>query len=334
MRRDRRRLRSSFVALALAVSLVFAGCSGFTDGASGIGGSGGGSGDDGPGGNRGDQRVSVTPAPVPTTGPTATPGPRVAPGLATTGVTNASALAAAHEDGLDDAPVTISKTTTYRYGSGEIARRETVTTRIGADGRRLRIVERRTFSTASGTTSGTTGTASGDTAGSTAVREVYWFGTERSARAITYANGTTIYEVVPPGNLTRGRRSIIATEAARIGAVAAGFETRVRRSSEAHGATRYRVTSVGETEGENRTELVGFVPVTGFRMVVDSRGVVREYRLVRRLSVQRRGKPTEIVTHVRYTDVGTTTVERPSWYGAALNASRRSNATDGTGGDG
>ena len=87
-------------------------------------------------------------------------------------------------------------------------------------------------------------------------------------------------------------------------------------------AVRYRVRSVEEASESNRTVLVGFTSVSSFRMTVDSRGLVGTYRLLRRLNVQRRGKPTEITTRVRYADVGATTVSRPPWYDAATNTTR------------
>ena len=301
-------------ALVLACVLVLAGCSGFT------GGGPGNDGRDGPNPSR-----TVTPAPVPTTGPTATPGPRIAPGLATTGVVNASALADAHEARLEDASLTLSRTTTYRYGSGEIARRERVTTQVGVDGERLRVVEHRPLPTAStGSTTSTEATtpteapAGGGSDRRTVIREVYWFGSNRSARAITYANGTTAYRSASPRNLTQGRRSIVITEATRIAALAGGFETRVRRTGE-EDDPRYRVVSTGDADENDRTRPTGFASVSSFRMTVTPAGSVGEYRLVRRLTVQRQGKPTEIVTRVRYTDVGTTTVSRPSWYDDALH---------------
>jgi hypothetical protein len=306
----------------LVCLLVLAGCSGFADSGS----------DAGAGGGAGESGMSVTPAPVPTTEPTATPGPPVAPGLARTGVWNASALAAAHENVLRNASMTIRRTTTYRYGSGEIARRVVVTTRIGSEGRRFRVVERRgpptTGEGQAGTTtrSGTTQprTETGDEAragGRAVVREAYWFGPNRSTAARTYANGTTTYRARTPSNLTRGRQSIVTTEARRIGALAGGFETRVQAVGSGE-RSRYRVRSVEEASESNRTVLVGFTSVSSFRMTVDSRGLVGTYRLLRRLNVQRRGKPTEITTRVRYADVGATTVSRPPWYDAATNTTR------------
>lgn len=287
--------------------VVLAGCSAFTNG------------DGGSSEGARDASTGVTPAPVPTVEGTATPGPRVAPGLTATRVTNASALAAAHEGVLENTSVTIRRVTTYRYGSGAIARRETVTTRIGPDSRRLRIVERR-GAVSEGGEAGETGETTTGTNGEGIVQEGYWFGANRSARALTHANGTTTYGTNPPKNLTRSRRTIIGTEATRLRALASGFETRVRPAgNESDG--RYRVASTGVKSGPGLTERVGFVPVSSFRLVVDSGGFVEEYRLVRRLSVGRRGKPTEIVTRVRYTDVGETTVERPPWYDDATNAS-------------
>jgi predicted small secreted protein len=351
---DSSEFQSFGVTALVLVCVVLAGCSGFAgSGADADESRVGGNGVDGSDGS--EPAANVTPAPVPGTAGTGTPGPRVAPGLATTGVTDASALAAAHGARLANASVTIRRVTTYRYGSGEVARREIRTTRVGPEGGLLRIVEHERPVARAATVRATTARSAGtrtvgagaveaangtereverdgrrDVGGRSVVREVSWFGPNRSARAITYANGTTTYRVGPPETRTGSRRAVVASEARRIGTLAAGFETRVRPVGNGR-AARYRVTSVEEYEGsgvEGTGVGVGFVPDGGFGMVVDSRGVVHEYRLVRRLGIQRRGKPTEIVTRVRYTDIGETTVSRPPWYDAALEAAGSSSASN------
>jgi hypothetical protein len=307
----------------LVCLLVLAGCSGFADGGS----------DAGTGRGASEPGASVTPAPVPTTEPTATPGPPVAPGLARTGVWNASALAAAHESVLRNASMTVRRTTTYRYGSGEIARQVVATTRIGSEGRRLRVVERRSPPTDGedrGETTARSGTGAGDeaaTGGHAVVREAYWFGPNRSTVARTYANGTTTYRARAPSDLTRDRRSIVTSEARRIGALAGGFETRVRAVGSGE-RPRYRVRSAEKASGSDRTVPIGFTSVSSFRMTIDSRGLVGKYRFLRRLNVQRRGKPTEILTRVHYIDVGTTTVTRPPWYDAVMSTTSATNRTE------
>jgi hypothetical protein len=207
-----------------------------------------------------------------------------------------------------------------------------VTTRIGSEGRRLRVVERRGPPTTEEGQTGTTqpGTEAGDEAmagGRAVVREAYWFGPNRSTAARTYANGTTTYRARTPSNLTRGRQSIATTEARRIGALAGGFETRVQAVGSGE-RPRYRVRSAEKASGSDRTVPIGFTSVSSFRMTIDSRGLVGKYRFLRRLNVQRRGKPTEILTRVHYIDVGTTTVTRPPWYDAVMSTTSATNRTE------
>lgn len=56
-----------------------------------------------------------------------------------------------------------------------------------------------------------------------------------------------------------------------------------------------------------------------FRALIDSRGIVHEYRLAYTATGTKTNTnvTTRIVETIRYTEIGSTNVERPSWYETA-----------------
>nr|WP_264822408.1 hypothetical protein [Halocatena marina] len=101
-------------------------------------------------------------------------------------------------------------------------------------------------------------------------------------------------------------------------------DTKVINHTTNNGTTLYRLTS---TEIADPTQLdwhesgmKKFRNLT-FHAVIDSRGVVHEYRLAYTATLTETNPSTSVrvVSTTRYTKMGSTTVDRPSWYAKANN---------------
>lgn len=273
--------RELAVAVAFVLLVVFAGCNGVLDGGS-------------------VDTATLTPAAVPTDDPTPTPVPRLAPGLTRGGVTNASALAAAHDALLEDTSFTVRRTVTHRTRDGTPVRRVTSVTRVGADGR-FRATKR---------WNGTTGLR----------RVAYYDDGERLLVATTDASNATTYRRASPA---AGGSVVATTGSEQFERVATIAETRVVGRVERNGTTVYRLAPVDRrrTRAVTAVELGRSVRI---RARVTARGLVRSYTFRQTLSGEDPDGTAVIVAATRYTAIGTTAVERPSWYGTAV---ARTNAT-------
>jgi hypothetical protein len=257
------------------------------------------------------ETTTVTPAPVPTD----TPSTFLAPGVTPRGVVNPVALVAAHERALRGTSVTVRFEESRRYANGSLRWRRTATQRIDVDSDADRPIRSRY-------TSELRGSAPTRDLPSAFVRfpdttrvERYTVGGGAYHRyrlrsgGVWYVGGTAD-EVRPldPGLVLLFR----------------SVETRVVGREAGAGPTRYRLSgtevtdpaALGRALGVGRFARIGNV---SFVATVDARGTVREYRLIYTLAgadgVLLRGRES-----ARFTDLGETTVERPDWYGDAVNA--------------
>jgi hypothetical protein len=273
--------RERAVAVAFVLLVVLAGCNGVLDG-----------------GN--DDTATLTPAAVPTDDPTPTPAPRLAPGLTEAGVTNASALAAAHDALLEDTSFTVRRTVTHRTRDGTPVRRVTSVTRVGADGR-FRATKR---------WNGTTGLR----------RVAYYDDGERLLVATTDASNATTYRRASSAS---GGSVVAGTGSEQFERVATIAETRVVGRAERNGTTVYRLAPMDgwRTRSIAAAELGRSIRM---RARVTARGLVRSYTFRQTLSGEDFNGTAVIVAATRYTAIGSTTVERPSWYETAV---AKTNAT-------
>jgi hypothetical protein len=249
--------------------------------------------------------TTLTPAPVPTDEPTPTPVPRLAPGLTQDGVVNASALAAAHDALLENTSFTMHRTVTYRTHSGTPVRRMTSVARVGDDGRFL--VTKRW--------NGTTHLR----------RAVYYYDGERLLVATTDAFETT-YRRMPPETATSLRSVVVGTDAERIERLFVTTEMQVVGRTESNGSTVYRlVPGIGQNQSNATVSIGRSVSV---RARITDRGLVRRYTFRQTLSGEGPDGAVVIVVWTRYTDVGSTTPERPAWYATAVSATNATESTD------
>ena len=272
-------------AVLLALSLVFAGCSGL-----------------GMGGNETPTETS-TPAEVPTDAPTQTPVQQLAPGLTGDGVTDAFALGDAHAAILDNVSYTVYENFTIRYKNGSIFNQVTTRAQI-ANNNRFYIIQDGLGPNVSG--------SGGFSA---------WSDGERVLFAQTTNNNTSYIapygvegEPIPPQGAIDAT-GIDPTNKEQIYAIFSSVETRVTDRTTRNGTTHYQIVATNVTNpdafdrGRNPHNV-------SLQALIDSQGLVREYQLSYTMTLN--GASAQIHRQVNYSSLGNTTIERPPWYDAAI----------------
>ncbi len=229
----------------------------------------------------------VTPAEVPRD----LHGGSVAPGLTRQEVVDGTALLDAHRDLTANVSLTIQDTSRETLANGTVVQGYETTTRYGANRSRF-VTEAR-------------------------LTGLEHSGGQRLDRYGAWSNGTVTYIHRVLDGTTRYRR-----EPGRVGAVT---DYRLRQLEEL--LAEFSVTSVrelGERAGHDAYAVTGASRVSDdrdqrVRLVVDERGLVREFRTeVTREDYRERDRNVTVVRTTRYEAIGSTTVERPDWLDAAI----------------
>lgn len=239
----------------------------------------------------GGETPTLTPVVVPTETPTERPPQTLAPGVTERGVTDPSALATAHAEALGGTAFTFRANYTERGPDGTVRGRTVTTVRSGA-GDRYHYVR-------------------SDTDDETVRRVERWSDGERALERQVAGNDTD-YRVVrgPDGQPLGPAAALPVDPTARRGIerVFRAVQTTVTVRAVRNGTTYYRVEGDGLT-----TPNPSSLQDTSLVALVDEHGVVHRYRLA--YTTDRGGDEARVVGTVRFTDVGTTTVERPVWAG-------------------
>ena len=278
--------RSQVLPIVIAAMVVLSGCNALTGG------------DD-----TETETPTVTPVDVPTDEPTATPVPVLAPGLTGAGVVDAADLANAHEDALNDDSYTVVSNNTIRYANGTLRFQWNRTMRVAEGLEPFYIVSRPN--------------GSGRQPAVSSQRVERWSNGERLYSAIVRQNDTK-YSV---SALNRGFISVQNGE--QFLTLFNAFETRVVGQETRNGTEIYRIRATNVTNPEYLPRSVLNTSKNprniSFRALVDSEGVVRSYHLAYTATDIWRGVETtnRVTQSLRYTDIGSTVVERPDWYEAA-----------------
>lgn len=295
--------------VVLVCLVALAGCSGFGGGSgSGVGGDGGG-----------ESTTSVTPAPVPTTADTA---PH-APGLDADGVTNASALGAAHDAALRNTSFTRRVAWTFRYPNGSFYQGRWRVTRVGASRERYHDVLHR-----SGAWLGEFRRQGYVTTG-----VERWSGGDGTVRADVLFDGTRRYSALPARKAADVRRSATDPGGEQVARLLRGTETRVTGRALREGSTYHRVGALDPSRNRIPTD-PGLAPPEDVSLsaLVGERGLVRSYTVTYTTRTPA-GTPLTVAYVVQYGQIEETAVERPAWYDAAIAATNGSNATESGGTD-
>jgi len=235
----------------------------------------------------------------------------VAPGLAADGLTDTLELMAAHRSVLRNTSWTLTVSHVQRYGNGTV-----------------RIWERRNTSSTDGSyrrvqqIQGTAG-------GAPSRIEVWSNGSVKLVQ--TDRRGSVIYRQFPVEGTTDGSRQSfaldvdVAVQAEHQRLIAVLLDTeglQVDRLSRPHRESDRQQYQLRATEFEDNT----FVTRDGLavrltevdvRFVVDDRGVIHSTRFA--YTGRTDGRELRVVERLRYTGLGTTTVQPPAWLRTGLN---------------
>lgn len=249
--------------------------------------------------------ATSTAAPVPTTNPSTV----LAPGVTVRGVEDPVALAAAHAAAMDDTSVTVRVEESRRYENGSLRWHRTATQRIDATGTEVRSYH--------------VGEFEGSTRDAGLLPDFVRF--PDATRVERYAVGEDAYYRY---RLRSGDTWYVSGPYPADRLVDPGLvplfwavDTRVTGRETRGGVTRYRLeggevadrTTLGRVfVGEPFVDL-GNVSVDA---LVDERGLVHEYHLTYAL-VEADGTVVHGSESVRFTEIGTASVDRPGWYGEA-----------------
>mgnify|MGYP000501250969 CR=1 FL=1 len=272
-------------AAAVALLVVLAGCSAFAPGT---------------------DRPTVTPAPVPTDS-------GLPPGVEPTGVTDVSALAAAHAAAIGNGSYTLVTNRTVRAANGSL--RSALRVRLALSGAPARTYH-------------ATVSVEGPTAplviGEPPTRAEYWANDEVYLRRQTI-DDRTVYSRYDDTDAYVGTWSFwLGTVALNLGpetdlrSTLRGFETRVAERSDDRGRTHLVGTAVRSEEFvDDGTEVDGIENAT-LHAFATERGFVESYHVVYDATLDG-GERVRVRRTVRFERVGTTTVDRPSWYDEAMS---------------
>lgn len=252
--------------------------------------------------------ATATAAPVPTDQPSTF----LAPGVTPRGVADPVALAMAHRRTLGRTNVTVRIEESRRYANGTLRWRRTAIQRVDARGRTVR--------------SHYVGEFEGSRRGSGLLSEFVRFPDATRVERYTVGDGAYHRYRFPSGDTWYVGAASPDPRLVDPGLVPLfwAIDTRVTAREVRDGTARYRLegSEVGDPTTLQRVFLGGrFADVrnVSFEATVDERGVVRRYRLTYTL-VRTDGVVVLGTESVRFTDIGTTTMERPDWYTAAVNA--------------
>ncbi|MFB6171735.1 MAG: hypothetical protein ABEJ23_04325 [Haloarculaceae archaeon] len=247
---------------------------------------------------RGGETPTLTPVPVPTMSPTDRPPQTLAPGMTDAGVTDPDALAAAHAAALAGTPVTYHATYTERTAGGRLRSRTVTAIRYG---RGDRYDYRRT-----------------DVEPGRPDRHVDRWSTGERVLERQVVGANTTYRVLRGSDgdpLAPG--VALPVDRSRSGGIERVFravDTQVVGRTVENGTTYYRVQSTGMTT-PNPTAVRNASLVAR----VDATGVVHRYRLTYTIDRGADAGRVQVTGTVRFTDIGTTTIERPAWTGRVEN---------------
>jgi len=275
------------VRAALVAGLVLlAGCNGFA-------------------GTEAQTTAEVTPAPVPST-------PGYPPGVNEDGVVDASLLASAHARTISNQSYTLRSIRTVRYTNGTVRSRLAVSVRLAAN--RSYLVRARTQ-----------GEHAPTFLGRPPANATFWSNGSLYLRAYTSNGETTYNRFTPPDQFIGTWRYWIS--AAAFGGSGnfarktyeqtfAELDTSINRVESSDEGSLFRVVGRGAGEPQFLPPEVSRVRNLTVVSLVDSSGLVRSYQV--RYDAVVDGERVRVRWSVDYSRVGSTRVERPSWYGQAV----------------
>ena len=234
---------------------------------------------------------------------TADPG-SYPPGISPDGISAPFTVASVHGDVLQNESYTMREFSEIRYTNGTVVTSEHITANIGPDD--TRYLYRRTVNgTATGLLAGGNGTLVNYANGSVVFRKTVVEGNVIGPRIVLDVNG----EPASPTAVYHGANTNrIGTAFSRLSNVSV---TRVNDT-----AVRIQATELATDSIRLNARPIRNVSLESFSATVTADGFVRAYRYSFGGTLD--GHPVTVTRRVRYSDVGTTTVEAPPWYDEAV----------------
>lgn len=243
-----------------------------------------------------------TAAPVPPPRPTPTPVPSLAPGLTGTGVQDADTLLQAHNAVLANTSYTLYSVETQVYANGTVRTNESATT--SRDTTRDRV--HRVIDAASGHRNTRTRNATHI--------EVY---REHDRLYLAETNATGTYY-----HLNGDWRDPSPEISEWVFWLLSGADTRVVGQVRTGDTKQYRIELETITDQTTRGHIQTSEPYTAIRNItfdarIDGRGFIHTYNLTF-TKVVSNTTAIHVTRRGRYRSLGTTTVDRPGWFDAAV----------------
>lgn len=243
----------------------------------------------------------------------------LAPGLSERGVESPDELATAHRSRLEGRSLTLESVRVERYANGSLRSRTETTIRAASNRSVYRVSK-----SASGPEPALLGGSEG--------RLELWANGTHVFRALA-ANGSTSYGLVHDARSTpaeprdRLRGDLALADELRVLFTAFGDERveRIERKRNLTAPVRYRVTAselaqpdlLGPSDAEARNATVTAVVEVSSESAASQWASVRNYTV--RYTTERDGETVRVTERYRFSDVGETSVERPSWRAEMAN---------------
>jgi hypothetical protein len=272
---------------------------------------------------QGTDTPTASPTPVPTLQPTSTQpsgatstdtmGERTTetadpdfspPGISPDGISAPFTVASVHGDVLRNDSYTMREFSEIRYTNGTVVTSEHITANIGPDDTRY-LYRRTVIGTATALLGGGNGTIVNYANGSVVFRKTVVEGTVTGPVLVLDGDG----EPASPMAVNHGANTNrIGTAFSRLSNVSV---TRVNDTAVRIHATEFVPDSI-----RFDARPIHDVSLDSFSATITTDGFVRTYRYSFEGSLD--GHPVMVTRRVRYSDVGTTTVEAPPWYDEAV----------------
>lgn len=221
------------------------------------------------------------------------------PGLSEEGVTDPLALVSAHRQTLENTSYVVSTTTTYRRPNGTLLAQSTTAVRVAPGAESY-------YATTS----------------QTGANETRPLGIEHYDIEVwaneTHAVAARHFPDAEPTYRQTSRSDAVMEPTSQwelLYAVFGSTETAVVGQLERDGTTLFRVVSTPATDDANATGPASELRYE-FSALVDSQGVVHSIQMTQRTDIEDR--PAIVSRTVHVSEIGNTTVERPSWFEQAM----------------
>lgn len=217
------------------------------------------------------------------------------------GITDADALVDAHTENLQNSSYTVNYTLTTQYANGTLRTTRRTTTMVGVPQERYQSISR-----IAGSVNGVLGANNGTVK--------YWSNGTTTVRAVLVGNESTSRE------LSDAPSGVRKSYSERLYVLLSSSNFSVTKET-AEGETRYRVRSTDIVQPDiiPRSNDVTNITNVSLAAAVSAAGTVQSYNLSYEATI--RGERIQVEERLRFTEINSTMVEKPSWVETQQNYS-------------